>query len=83
MFKEKASDYVVKREEKAIPYDMLLEELFAPRDADNRDSTPVLEDVDKIGVAALQRALEDPKKATFRYLLMSGSEFSYEHCPEP
>ena len=82
MFKEKTSDYVVKREEKAIPYDMLLEELFSPRDVDNRGSTPVLEAVTKIGVGALQRELEDPKKATFRYLSMSGSEFSYDHCPE-
>ena len=61
---------------------MLLDELFSPKDADNKDSTPVLGEVAKIGVAALQRELEDPKKATYRYLSISGSEFSFDHCPE-
>lgn len=82
MFEEKTSNYVVKREDKALPYKMLLEELFSPTDSDNKDSTPVLEEVAKIGVAALQRELEDKKKATFKYLSLSGSEFSWEHCPE-
>ena len=82
MFEKKTSDYVVKQEDKALPYSMLLDELFTPEDCDNRDSTPVLEEVAKIGVAALQQELEDPKKATFRYLSISGSEFSFEHCPE-
>ena len=35
-----------------------------------------------IGIAALVVEMENEKKATYKYLSMSTSEFSYEHCPE-
>ena len=82
IFEEKPFNYMVKREDKALPYRMLLDWLFSPKDVDNKDSTLVLEKVAKIGVATLQQELEDPKKATFRYLSISGSEFLFDHCPE-
>ena len=47
MFTKKSSNYVVKRDDKALPYSMLLDELFSPKDVDNKDSTPVLEGVAK------------------------------------
>ena len=36
----------------------------------------------RIAVEAFLEELRDPAKATFKYLSSSGSEFSFEHCPE-
>ena len=61
---------------------MLLKELFHPADHDNKDSTSIVEDVAKIAVQAIKTELEDEKKATYKYLSISGSSFSYDHCSE-
>ena len=61
---------------------MLLKELFHPADHDNKDSTSILEVVAKIAVEAMKKELEDEKKATYKYLSISGSSFSYNHCSE-
>ena len=42
----------------------------------------MLEKVAAIGIQAILDELLDEKKATYKYLSISGTEFSYEHCPD-
>ena len=48
----------------------------------NKDSITILEKVAKPAIEAMLCELEDKKKATYKYLSVSGSPFSYDHCPE-
>ena len=50
-------------------------------DKDNQDSTEILEKLAGVGIVALIDELEDEKKATYKYLSVSGTVFSFEHCP--
>ena len=70
-----------KAKTKAVPLKMLIKELFTPADPDNQSSTEMLEKVAAIGIQAIIDELLDEKKATYKYLSISGTEFSYEHCP--
>ena len=81
-FENKNSVYVDESKEKAVQLKELFKELFSPENLDNQDSTDTLEKIAAIGITALVVELEDEKKATYKYLSISGSEFSYEHCPE-
>ena len=81
-FETKTSNFVVKSQTKAVPNKMLLEELFTPSDHDNQDSAEMLEQIAAVGIQALIDELEDQSKATYKYLSMSGSQFSWEHCPD-
>ena len=67
---------------KAFPLKKLAEELFAPQDRNNKDSTLMLETLGTIALKAMIKELEDKTKATYKYLTLSGSEYSWEHCPE-
>ena len=67
-FENKNSAYVEESKEKEVPLNELVKELFSPENLDNQDSTDTLENISEIGIAA--------------YLSISGSELSYEHCPE-
>ncbi|KAL7553860.1 hypothetical protein ACHAWF_017484 [Thalassiosira exigua] len=42
----------------------------------------MLEEVAMVGIAALKKELEEENKATYKYLSISGEEFSYDHCPD-
>ena len=53
-----------------------------PTNLDNQDSTEILETITTIGIQSLIDELPDKKKATYKYLSISGSEFSHEHCPD-
>ena len=59
-----------------------MKELFCPEDHDNKDSTKVLEKIAIFGAEAFISELLDEKKATYKYLSISGTEYSYEHCPD-
>ena len=81
-FENKNSAYVEDSKEKAVPLKELVKELFSPENLDNQDSTDTLEKIAAIGIAELVVDMENENKATYKYLSISGSEFSYEHCPE-
>lgn len=81
-FENKKTECVKASSTKAIPLKELIKEIFCPVDEDNRDSTEMLENLAGIGIAGLIAELEDEKKATYKYLSISGTEFSYEHCPD-
>ena len=42
----------------------------------------ILEKVAMLAIEAILRELEDQTKATYKYLSLSGSPFSFDHCPE-
>ena len=67
---------------KTVPLKDLIKELFSPTNLDNQDSTEILETITTIGIEALIDELLDEKKATYKYLSISGSEFSHEHFPD-
>ena len=81
-FQDKKTEFIKTSNTKSVPYKMLLNELFHPKDQDNKDSTSTLEEVAKIAIEAMKKELEDPNKATYKYLSISGSAFSYDHCSE-
>jgi len=81
-FENKTSQQVEPSNTKVVPLKMLVKELFHPTDEDNQDSTEMLETLARVGIAALIDELEDTKKATYKYLSVSGSNFSYDHCPD-
>ena len=78
----KKTEYVEASSTKAVPLKELIKEIFHPVDEDNHHSTEMLENLAGIGIAALIAELEDEDKATYKYLSISGTEFSYEHCPD-
>ena len=61
---------------------ILIKELFTPTDPDYQDTTKMLEKVAAIAIQAILDELLDEKKATYKYLSISGPEFLYEHCPD-
>ena len=67
---------------KAVPIKDLIKELFSPTNLDNRDSTEMLEKIASIGIKALTDEFEDNSKATYKYLSISGTQFSFAHCPD-
>ena len=42
----------------------------------------MLETLGTIDIKAMIKELEDKTKDTYKYLSLSGSEYSWEHCPE-
>ena len=69
-------------EHKTIPYKKFIIELFDPQDGNSKESTSVLEDVALIGIDAIRTELLDKTKATYKYLSISDSHVSFDHCPE-
>ena len=70
-FVRKKTHFVEKSQTKAVPLKMLVEELFFPQDADNKESTATLEKVAAVGIEALKDELECEKRPhinIFRYL---------------
>ena len=81
-FEDKKTEYIKKSNSKSVPYKMLLKELFHPSDQDNKDCTSTLEEVAHIAIEAIRKELEDENKATYKYLSISGSSFSFDHCSD-
>lgn len=67
---------------KAVPFHEVRKELFHPTDQDNKDSTPMLEELAVIACKAWVEDMLDEKKATYLCLSVSGSEISWDHCPD-
>ena len=72
-FKNKKSGFVEALQTKAVPSKELIKELFSPTNLGNKYSTEI---------QALIDELLDEKNATHKYLSISGSEISHEHCPD-
>ena len=78
----KKTEFVIKSQTKAFPLKKLVEELFSPQDHNNKDSTTMLETLGTIVVKAMIKQLVDKTKATYKYLSVSATEYSWEHCPQ-
>ena len=81
-FENKQSEFIAKSGTKSTTWKMLIEELFSPQDEDNKNSTHMLKKVAASAIKAMIDEMEDESKATYKYLSISGSEYSYEHCPD-
>jgi hypothetical protein len=68
--------------EKVCPLKDLRQELFHPRDQDNKESTPMLEELAVIAAQAWIDELVDDHKGTWRFLSDSGGDYSYEHSTD-
>ena len=60
----------------------LAEELFSPQYHNNKDSTTMLDTLGTISDNDMIKEIYDKTKATYKYLSISGTEYSWEHCPE-
>jgi len=81
-FEKKESEFIAKSGTKSTTWKMLIEELFSPQDEDNKNSTDMLKKVAATAINAMIEEMEDESKATYKYLSISGSEYSYDHCPD-
>ena len=81
-FQNKKTKFVVKSQTKAFTLKKPVEELFSPQYRDNKDSTTMLQTLGMIAFKAMIKQLKDKTKATYKYLSISGTEYSLEHCPE-
>ena len=64
---------------KSFPLKTLVGELFSPQDRNNKDSTTMLETLGTIYIKAMIKDIEDKTKYTYKYLSISGTEYSWEH----
>ena len=58
---------------------MLQKDLFQPTDQDNKESTPLLEELAVTAARAWIDELIDPTKATWQFMSNSGGEYCYDH----
>ena len=81
-FKNKKFELVEASQTKAVPLKEIIKELFSMTNLNNQDITKMLETITTIGTQALIYELLDEKKAKYKYLFISGSEFYHEHCTD-
>ncbi|KAL7536200.1 hypothetical protein ACHAXR_006982, partial [Thalassiosira sp. AJA248-18] len=67
---------------KVIELHELKEELFHPKLESNKATGDRVKELAKVAALAIVKELEDKKKATWKYLSISGSPSSWEHCPD-
>ena len=60
----------------------LRKELFHPSDATNAATNEHLVELAKVAAQAILNELHDEKKATWKYLSISGSTVSFKGCPK-
>ena len=82
MYEKKTMHTVDKSKTKEVQMPLLRDEIFHPEIEDNVNSTDLVKQIASIAVEAFLQELRDTKKATHKYLSSSGSQFSYEHCPD-
>ena len=63
---------------KAVPLMELRKELFTPTDQDNKDSTPMLEELVVVAATRWIEELLDTTKATYPLMSVSGGEYSWD-----
>ena len=67
------SHYAKSSNTREVPLKNITKEIFTPTERDKQDITNVLEKLTVIGIQSLIDKLEDYKKATYKYLSISGS----------
>ena len=82
LHENKTMQTVNKSKTKEVQMPLLRDEIFHPVIKDNVISSDVVKQIASIAVEAFLHELRDTKKATYKYLSSSGSEFLYEHYPE-
>ena len=58
----KKTEFIASSSTKSVPYSKLIDELFSPKDDDNKDSTEILEKVALLAIEAVLCELEDEKR---------------------
>ena len=64
--------------DKAHPMKELVKELFTPEDQDNKNTTPILEELAVVMAEAWIAKMVDPHWVTWNLLSESGGEYSWE-----
>ena len=80
---EKTQMVVVASESRAkvLEFAELRKELFHPSDPTNAATYECLVQLAQVAAQGILNELHDEKKATWKYLSISGSHFSYQGCP--
>ena len=83
MFKKKQMKVVARKDgSKVVHYNRLRKYLFNPTRATDKETTDTVIELASTAVEAVITELEDKRKATFKYLDISGSEYCYANCTE-
>ena len=84
IFEEKTTRYFAcpASAPKAVPMNEIRRELFFPTDQDNKDSTPMLEELAAVASQAWITELTDKTKGTWQFMSESGGDYSFEHSSD-
>jgi hypothetical protein len=83
MFKKKQMKVVARKDgSKVVYYSRLRKCLFDPRRKTDKETNAKVIELASTAVTALISELEDGKKATYKYLDVSGSEYCYAKCSD-
>eukprot|EP00956_Cyclotella_meneghiniana_P034905 scaffold109285_cov63-Cyclotella_meneghiniana.AAC.1 len=83
MFKKKQMKVVARKDgSKVVHYNRLRKYLFNPTRETDKETTDTVIELASTAVDAVITELEDKRKATFKYLDISGSEYCFANCTE-
>ncbi len=67
---------------KVLPVSKLREECFQPHNKTNKEVGERVIELAQVAATAILKELHDQKKATWKYLTISGTNFSFTLCPD-
>ena len=83
MFNKKQMAVVARKSgAKVLPLAKLRDECFSPKNSTNKKTEDRVIELAEVAASTMVIELEDPKKATYRYLTISRSEYSYTYATE-
>ena len=83
MFNKKQMAVVARKSgAKVLPLAKLRDECFSPKNSTNKKTEDRVIELAEVAASTMVIELEDPKKATYRYLTISGSEYSHTYATE-
>jgi hypothetical protein len=83
LFKEKQMKVVALKDgTKVVHFARVRKEAFTPSRKSSKDTTKTVLKLIPVAVEALLKELLDVNKATYKYLSISGSEYSYKHASD-
>jgi hypothetical protein len=82
LFKEKQMKVVARKDGTNVHFAQVRREAFNPSRKSSKDTTKTVLKLVPVAAEALLKELLDDKKATYKYLSVSGSEYSFKHASE-
>ena len=83
LFKEKQMKVIARKDgTRVVHYAKIRKELFEPKQSTDVETTGRVIEYTPVAVEAIRKEIVDQKKATWKYMPESGSEYSFEHSTD-